>query len=382
MSSDSTPTDVEARGQTLTARVAELEQRGVVVVDPRQTFVADDVDLDRIHPGVVLHPGTRLVGAGTLIGPDSEVGTEGPVTLHDAALGRGVFVASGYLRGAVLLDGATVGAQAHFRAGTLLEEQASTAHCVGLKQTILLSFVTLGSLINFCDCLMAGGTSRRDHSEVGSGFIHFNFTPWGEEGDKATPSLVGDVARGVFLREPRIFLGGSGGMVGPRMVGFGAIAGAGQVLRNDVARETLTVEALRTVKRRMTRGYLDPIEPRARKNVAYIAHLVALRAWYREIRSVRATQPWSQALVRAASELIDDALAERHRRLCRFVEERGAKLAALDLDGLEACPPALVEAARRSDAPHVDWVRGLDEQLVDDGRGWLARIVNEIGDRL
>ena len=120
------------------------------------------------------------------------------------------------------------------REGTLLEERASTAHCVGLKQTILLSFATLGSLINFCDVLMAGGTSRRDHSEVGSGFIHFNFTPWGQAGDKATASLVGDVVGGVFLDRRRIFLGGAGGMIGPRSVGYGSIAGAGQVLRRDV----------------------------------------------------------------------------------------------------------------------------------------------------
>ena len=77
--------------------------------------------------------------------------------------------ASGFAHGAVLLDGASLGANAHARPGTLLEERASTAHTVGLKHTLLLSFVTLGSLINFCDCLMAGGRSRRDHSEVGSG---------------------------------------------------------------------------------------------------------------------------------------------------------------------------------------------------------------------
>ncbi len=74
-----------------------------------------------------------------------------------------------------------MGLGAHVREGCLLEEEASGAHCVGLKQTILLPFVTLGSLVNFCDCLMAGGTSREDHSEVGSSYIHFNYTP---DGDK------------------------------------------------------------------------------------------------------------------------------------------------------------------------------------------------------
>lgn len=51
---------------------------------------------------------------------------------------------------------------------------------------------------------MAGGTSRKDHSEVGSSYIHFNYTP---DGDKTTPSLICDVPRGVMLNQPPIFLG-------------------------------------------------------------------------------------------------------------------------------------------------------------------------------
>ena len=92
-----------------------------------------------------------------------------------------------------------MGLGAQVRETCILEEEASGAHCAGIKQTILLPFVTLGSLINFCDCLMAGGTSRQNHSEVGSSYIHFNFTP---DGDKTTPSLIGDVPRGVMLAEP------------------------------------------------------------------------------------------------------------------------------------------------------------------------------------
>jgi hypothetical protein len=68
-----------------------------------------------------------------------------------------------------------------------------------------MAYVTVGSLVNFCDALVSGGQSRAQHSEIGSGFIHFNYTPSGKTGDKATPTLVGDVERGVFLREEKIF---------------------------------------------------------------------------------------------------------------------------------------------------------------------------------
>ena len=119
------------------------------------------------------------------------------------------------------------------REGCILEEHASIAHTVGLKQTILFPFVTLGSLINFCDCLMAGGTGPKDHSEVGSSYIHFNFTP---NQDKATPSLIGDVPRGVMLNQRPIFLGGQGGMVGPLRLNYGITVAAGTILRKDELR--------------------------------------------------------------------------------------------------------------------------------------------------
>ncbi len=263
----------------LEQRLTELVARGVRIVDPRQTYVDEHVALDRVCSGAILHPGTRLLGQRTFIATDAQVGREGPATINDGVLGPGAIVESGYVEGAVLLDRAKVGFGGHLRPGTLLEEEASTAHTVGLKHTILLSFVTLGSLINFCDCLMAGGTSRRDHSEVGSGFIHFNFTPWGERGDKATPSLIGDAIAGVFLRETRIFLGGASGLIGPTSVGYGSITAAGQVVRKAVKSGTLTLQPPRAIDIQHDPQRLDRVDPRRQRNLAYIAQLVALRAW-------------------------------------------------------------------------------------------------------
>jgi bifunctional UDP-N-acetylglucosamine pyrophosphorylase/glucosamine-1-phosphate N-acetyltransferase len=54
-----------------------------------------------------------------------------------------------------------------------------------------ISFLTLGSLIKFCDCLTAGGTSRKNYGEVLSSFILFNFTPYNNQ---ATVTLSGDIS--------------------------------------------------------------------------------------------------------------------------------------------------------------------------------------------
>ncbi len=351
------------------------------IVDPRQTYVAPDVSLSRVSSGVVLHPGTRLIGARTFLGPGAQVGVEGPATLRDAVLGARARVDAGYVEGAVLLDDARAGWGAHLRPGTLLEEQASTAHCVGLKHTILLSFVTLGSVINFCDVLMAGGTSRRDHSEVGSGFIHFNFTPWGERGDKATPSMAGDVVHGVFLRERRIFLGGAGGMIGPCRVGYGSVSAAGQVVRRPVAEDRLVFQGMRPLDRPFGAGAVDRVEPRLGRNLAYIRQLVALRAWYRHVRLARVPSGDEHAPARTvleeASATLTLCIEERVKRVDAFVRERDGVMPTLDLDP-EVPPCPLPLAADGPGVEHLDWVAGLSDADVEAGVAWLGSIAERV----
>jgi UDP-N-acetylglucosamine/UDP-N-acetylgalactosamine diphosphorylase len=370
-------TSLAQKRAQLEERLEALARAGVVIVDPRQTFVGEDVDLSRIRAGVVLHPGARLTGARTFLGEGVQVGAEGPATLVDAVCAAGSRVASGFCNSAVLLEGASLGADAHVRAGTLLEEQASTAHAVGLKHTILLAFVTLGSVINFCDCLMAGGTSRRDHSEVGSGFIHFNFTPWGERGDKATPSLIGDVPRAVFYRESRIFLGGSGGMIGPRTVDYGAVAAAGQIVRHDIDEDRLVLRTPPRIDRRLDKRRIDG-GARADKNHSYIAHLVALRAFYRQVRLRRASEA-QRPVVDAAIETLSLAVDERVKRLTSFLHERGRDVPPLNLEPeiAEACPLPIEPGSAERES-HLDYVAGLDSATCESGVAWLRGIVNAV----
>ncbi len=362
------------------AGVRALLERGVHMPDPAQVYVAADVDPARIAPSAVLFPGTRLAGPRTFLGAGSSAGAEGPAVLVDAVLDAGAAVASGYVRGAVLLRGACLGANAHVREGTLLEEEASTAHCVGLKQTILLSFVTLGSLINFCDVLMAGGTSRQDHSEVGSGYIHFNFTPWGRRGDKATASLVGDVVDGVFLRSKRIFLGGSGGLIGPTSAGYGSIAAAGQVVRRDVPPERLVLQATKPLDVPAAEPGDQRVERVWRRNVRFIGQLAALREWYRQVRLARAAlgaaaEPACIPL-REGLDVIDSCLRERVARLEAFLTERGRTLPPLGTGAHDPCPLGAALAAGA--AEHVEWVRSLAPADVAAGRIWLQGIASRV----
>ena len=355
-----------------------LANQGVVILDRRQTYLDEMIDVSRISPGAVLFPGTRLLGAQTFIGPAAKIGTEGPAVLDNAILGENTEIASGYVSGAVLLRGARLGANAHVRPGTLLEEEASTAHAVGLKHSILMSFVTMGSLINFCDALISGGTSRRDHTEVGSGFIHFNFTPRGKSGDKATPSLVGDVVHGVFLRQARIFLGGLSAMVGPQKVGFGSLTVAGQVVREEVPANRIVGHAPRSIDQDIQVLSSSPTRIH-RLNMAYIGQLAALQTWYRQVRLARIPCDVSYEHVRlvtqAGVEVLSQCIDERADRLRQFSEERRQPFPAFSVKELP-CPLNVKPCKPYVD--HIDWVNQLSDTEVSLATEWLRSVAKSV----
>ncbi|MFY9368389.1 MAG: Bifunctional protein GlmU [Deltaproteobacteria bacterium ADurb.BinA179] len=265
-------------------KIAKMIEKGVDIPNPLTLDIGQEVDIGKISAsGVKIYPGCRIYGEKTVISSGAQIGREGPVTIENCQIGRDVELKGGYFSKSVFLDGSNMGLGAHVREGSILEEEAGGAHCVGLKQTILFPFVTLGSLINFCDCLMAGGTSRKDHSEVGSSYIHFNFTP---DGDKTTPSLIGDVPRGVMLNQPPIFLGGQGGIVGPVRIGFGNVVAAGSVLRQDCPEDNRLITG--KAGSGCVKEFLPSLYPNllrvVENNIIYLANLMALREWYIHVR--------------------------------------------------------------------------------------------------
>jgi UDP-N-acetylglucosamine/UDP-N-acetylgalactosamine diphosphorylase len=306
----------------LSPLIQSLLDRGAVIRCPFSVEVDKSVDLERIAPGVIIHAGCRIAGEKTLIGPGSELGKEAPVVIEDCQLGHRVKLKGGYFSGATFLDGAEMGSAAHIRPGTLLEEGARGAHAVGLKMTTFLSYVTAGSLINFCDALMAGGTGRENHSEIGSSYIHFNFTP---HQDKATPSLIGDVPRGVFLDQSPIFLGGQGGLVGPARIAFGTVIPAGIICRKDILEEGTLFAAPEAASNKASAfapGIYRSINRIVKNNLIYIGNLWALKTWYECVRiRTMSADIYSKECHAGALLQIESGLKERVRRLSQLADK-------------------------------------------------------------
>ena len=400
--------------------VERLLARGVRMPNPFSVDVGEEVDAERISTnGVVLYPGTRISGAKTLISSGTKLGGEAPVAVADCRLGRGVELKGGFFSSSVFLDQANMGSGARVREGCLLEEEANGSHTVGLKQTILFPFVTLGSLINFCDVFLAGGTSRKDHSEVGSSYIHFNYAP---NQDKATASLLGDVPRGVMLREPPIFLGGQGGLVGPARIGFGTVIVAGSVWRGDCPEggKLLRQEGQPAYAKAFHPGLYGDIRSRVTNNVLYLANLLALRQWYFHVRRSFPGDPeMGEALYQGAMEILEAALVERLARFKALAEKMGISLELgerfmpgktrgdilrqqrefrerwpeletcltdrqEDVAGREQRDGFLAKLASVREAQGSDYIRvirSLDRDVASLGTLWLERMVAAVAER-
>jgi hypothetical protein len=296
-------------------KIAQLVARGVRLSCPQSIEIGEEVEVDRISgDGVIIHAGSKILGDATVILKGAVIGLEAPATVKNCQVGPGVELKGGFFEDAVFLANAKAGLGSHVREASIFEEQASIAHTVGTKHTILFPFVTLGSLINFCDCLMAGGTSRKNHSEVGSSYIHFNFTP---NQDKVTASLIGDVPKGVMLNQAPIFLGGQGGLVGPCRLAYGTTVAAGTIVRKDELRpgRLLYGGNLKAGNRPYSPGRYRNEKRVVHNNIIYIANLIALSQWYRHVRSQFISEYFTEPLLVGLQEKLNRAISERINRL-------------------------------------------------------------------
>lgn len=382
------------------SKIEKLIEKGVKISSPASVEIGDEVDIDRISAeGVVIYAGCKVFGSETVVLPGVKLGYEGPATVNNCQIGPDVKLNGGYFKQAVFLEKARLGLGSHVREGTILEEQAVIAHTVALKQTILFPFVTLGSLINFCDCLMAGGTSRKNHSEVGSSYIHFNFTP---SQDKATASLIGDVPRGVMLNRKPIFLGGQGGLVGPCRLNYGITVAAGTIVRKDETRED------RLIFGGEGKGGSVPFEPTKyignkriiMNNVTYIANLIALKQWYQEVRTLFISKRFPEILMAGLKKNIQAAIEERIKRLGKVclkapqnghqaseIYERWPELNALfkahcENRGDEAQRDNFLDRISKgisaNGKDYIAVIQRLDPEASETGTRWLQGIVNDL----
>lgn len=301
--------------------IDKLLEKGVKIPAP-QAVVCEDIDVNRIMPGAVLYPGTVIRGRYTFIGRNACIGLGGGAWIENAQIGARAQVMQGTYQNCALLDDTSVRNGAEIREGSILEEGVELGHTVGLKQSIFFPNVIAGSLINFCDVLIAGGTSRKDHSEIGSCTSLYNYTP---QGDKFA-SIFGDVVHGLFLDQPPVFVGGQTQIVSPVCVGFGAVVAAGSKLTNNLAYGHIYSSAGKDFDRIFDRTLIWRPDLKVTNTRYYIGQLMCLKAWYENVRLPLFENTEEETLYTSVLQHIGIGLKERNKRLAAFVSKLRASL--------------------------------------------------------
>jgi UDP-N-acetylglucosamine/UDP-N-acetylgalactosamine diphosphorylase len=225
-----------------------------------------------------------------------------------------------------------------------------------------------------------------------------------------------------MLREPPIFLGGQGGLVGPARIGFGTVIAAGSVWRGDcpAGGKLLRGEGQPASAKAFHPGLYGDIGRRVTNNILYLANLLALRQWYLHVRRSFPGDPeMGDALWKGALSTLEAALAERLARFKALAEKMGKSLELGErfLPGktrgdilrqqrefrerwpeLEACLTdrqedaagreerdgflaklAPVREAQGSD--YIRVIRSLDRDVASLGTLWLQRVVAAVAER-
>ena len=395
--------------------IAQLINKGVQIPCPESIEIGDEINPQKISgKGVIIHTGCKLYGADTLIMDGVELGYEAPAAIHNCQLGNDVKLKGGAFSDSSFLDKASIGSGAQIREACLFEEGARGGHNVGLKQTILFPYVTLGSLINFCDCLMAGGTDEKNHSEVGSSYIHFNYTP---NQDKATASMIGDVPGGVMINQKPIFLGGQGGLVGPVRIAYGSIVAAGTIVRKDILKEDRLLLGHSGITKSIpfTKGRYSNLKRIISLNSYYISSILALRRWYIDVRLMfTLSDSMAESLLKGAIDKLDKAIDERIKRFYQVAQNMTQLIKSFNAEGSAKRPflnkyqefydqwPAIEQIFQKSKdmrgdpsnresfleiienkihingRNYLEVIKGLDHKESQTGTSWLQGMIDAI----
>lgn len=196
--------------------VRRLMDEGVMVIDPKTTYVEESV---AVGAGSVLYPGCFLRGT-TRIGSFSVV--EPHAFISDSEIGDSVQIRAGsYLEKAVVKSKCSVGPYARLRPETVLHEEAQVGNFVEMKK------VQFGKKSKAGHLTYLGDAEIGENVNIGCGTITCNYAA---DRKKYKTKIGNDV-----------FVGSDSQFVAPVSVGDGAIIGSGSTITKDVPAKALAV---------------------------------------------------------------------------------------------------------------------------------------------
>lgn len=200
---------------------------GVTVIDPQHTYVSPDAQIGR---DTTLHPNVHVEGR-TVIGEGCEIGQG--TRIADARVGNGVTVKDHcVIVDSEISDHCTVGPFAHLRMNARVEAGAHVGNFVEMKKS------RLGAKSKANHLTYLGDADIGERTNIGAGTITCNY-----DGKNKHQTVI----------EHDVKIGSDTMLVAPVRVGARSVTGAGSVVTEDVAPDTLVAGVPAKVKKKLTR---------------------------------------------------------------------------------------------------------------------------------
>lgn len=206
----------EATKVKFTEKVEKLMENGVIIIDPRATYIEPEVE---VGAATVIYPGTYLKGK-THIGDYCVI--EPNVFVSDSKIGNEVKIKAGsYLEKCEIHKKATIGPYARLRPETVIEEEAKVGNFVEMKK------VKFGKKSKASHLSYLGDADIGNDVNIGCGTITCNYAV--------------DKKKHKTIIEDNVFVGSDAQFVAPVKIGKRAVIGAGSTITKDVPEGALSV---------------------------------------------------------------------------------------------------------------------------------------------
>lgn len=197
-------------------KVSQLLEDGVIVMDPKTTYVEETVEVGSgatLFPNVFLR-GTTKVGAMSVIEPNCFI--------VDSNIGEGVHVKAGcYLNTCSIAARSEVGPYAHLRPETWVGEECKIGNFVEMKKVKFGNGAKASHLTYLGDAEIGEGTN------IGCGTITCNY--------------AADRKKYLTKIGKNVFVGSDSQFVAPVTIGDNAVIGSGSTITKDVPANALGV---------------------------------------------------------------------------------------------------------------------------------------------
>ena len=194
----------------------QLMNKGVVIIDPENTYIEDDVD---IQPASVVYPNTHIMGLSQVA---QNCIIEPHCVIRNAKISHDVKIKAGsYLENVVIDAHASIGPYARLRPQTQIGRHCKIGNFVEIKKSTLAEHVKASHLTYLGDAQVGS------HVNIGCGTITCNY----REDHRKYKTVI----------EDHVFVGSDVQLVAPIKVGQRSTIGSGSTITKEVPPDSLAV---------------------------------------------------------------------------------------------------------------------------------------------